>query len=509
MAADWNTPSLTTAYSAFLTALLARDVDIATQFNNGTATNIPTGAIMWNTTTNRWNKWSGSAWAELTATYDLTNLIVEGTFQIKGATGTTPSSGLTWSGGWQNYTAGLQVNGNTIAAATGSNTFTMPAATDTLVGRSSTDTMTNKRITPRVSTLTTSATITPTSDVSDLYTVTALATAATIAAPSGTPTNGQLLVLRILDNGTARALTWTVTSGAYRAVNVTLPTTTVAGKTLYVTLRYNAADSFWDAIDVGQSAGVAPPPGVSKGLKIDCRGVSNFLAVITAAAITLTNSAGQGYVATSVNVSPSINTSGANGLDTGTSTASTWYYAHVIYNHTTGTVAGLLSLSSTAPALPSGYTHSAYVGAVRTDSSGSKYLLNTLQNGDLVSYIITAGSNSTTTPIIASGVTGTYSSNTSVAYASVSVGSLVPPTASHIQIRLSPNANNTGPSYTGIAPSTAYGAPSSLLPSFMSTDATGQQTGLAGMMVLQSTSVGVYISAAGGVAFCTGWRENL
>lgn len=124
------------------------------------------------------------------------------------------------------------------------------AATKTYVD-SGTTTLTNKRITPRVGTTASSATPTPTGDSSDLYTVTALAAAATFAAPSGTPTDGQKLLLRIKDNGTARALSW---NAIYRAVGVTLPTTTVISKTLYIGCIYNAADSKWDVIATAQEA---------------------------------------------------------------------------------------------------------------------------------------------------------------------------------------------------------------------------------------------------------------
>lgn len=107
-------------------------------------------------------------------------------------------------------------------------------------------------ITPRVSTTASSATITPTGASSDLYTVTALATGATIAAPSGTPVDGQRLTIRIKDNGTAQALTWTTTSGAYRQAGVALPTTTVISKVLYVGVIYNAQDTYWDVVAVAQ-----------------------------------------------------------------------------------------------------------------------------------------------------------------------------------------------------------------------------------------------------------------
>lgn len=96
--------------------------------------------------------------------------------------------------------------------------------------------------------ITSNSTITPTSDTADQYNVTALAESTVIAAPSGSPTNGQRLILRLKDDGTGRALTWTTSSGGYRAVGVTLPTTTVATKTTYVGCLYNSADTFWDVV---------------------------------------------------------------------------------------------------------------------------------------------------------------------------------------------------------------------------------------------------------------------
>lgn len=124
-----------------------------------------------------------------------------------------------------------------------------------IAGTTDTQTLTNKRITPRVQT-TTGATspITPTGDTADMYTVTALAVGATINAPSGTPTDGQRLILRIKDNGTARSLTFTQTAGAYRAVGITFPTQTTAGKVVYFGMIYNAQDNFWDVVAYSQLA---------------------------------------------------------------------------------------------------------------------------------------------------------------------------------------------------------------------------------------------------------------
>lgn len=115
----------------------------------------------------------------------------------------------------------------------------------TVVGTSDTQTLTGKRITPRIGTTASSATPTPDADSHDQYNVTALAAGATFGAPTGTPTDGQRLILRVKDNGTARTLAF---NAIYRAVGVTLPTTTVISKTIYLGCIYNAADTKWDVI---------------------------------------------------------------------------------------------------------------------------------------------------------------------------------------------------------------------------------------------------------------------
>jgi hypothetical protein len=114
-----------------------------------------------------------------------------------------------------------------------------------------TATLTNKRITPRVTSVTSSATPGPSADSDDQYQLTALAVNAVFAAPTGTPTDGQPLIIRIKDAGTARTLTW---NAIYRAIGVTLPSQTVVSKTMYVGMRYNAADTKWDTLAVSVEA---------------------------------------------------------------------------------------------------------------------------------------------------------------------------------------------------------------------------------------------------------------
>jgi hypothetical protein len=103
-----------------------------------------------------------------------------------------------------------------------------------------------------VSSIVSSATITPPSDLVTQYNVTALAVPATVAIPSGTPADGQKLIIRIKDNGSSQALTWDTGAGGYREVGVTLPTVTIPSKILYVGCIYNSSDTFWDVVGVAQ-----------------------------------------------------------------------------------------------------------------------------------------------------------------------------------------------------------------------------------------------------------------
>lgn len=107
------------------------------------------------------------------------------------------------------------------------------------------------RVDPRLQSVTSAATVTPDADANDAVIITAQAEALTLANPSGSPAQGQKLVVRIKDNGTARAISY---GTQYRDMGNTKPTTTVLSKTLYLGLIFNSTDTKWDLVAVAQEA---------------------------------------------------------------------------------------------------------------------------------------------------------------------------------------------------------------------------------------------------------------
>jgi hypothetical protein len=86
-------------------------------------------------------------------------------------------------------------------------------------------------------------------DTTDIYIITAQAGAILFSNPTGSVANGKCLMIRIKDNGTARAITWDT---QFRGIGVTLPSTTVISKTLYMIFVYNSTDTKWDFVAYAQ-----------------------------------------------------------------------------------------------------------------------------------------------------------------------------------------------------------------------------------------------------------------
>jgi hypothetical protein len=106
-----------------------------------------------------------------------------------------------------------------------------------------------QRLTRRVGTVTQSATPAINTDNMDVASITALAQAITSMSTNltGTPNDGDTLVVRITDNGTGRAITW---GASFEASTVVLPTTTSASTMLLVGFIWNVATSKWRCVAV-------------------------------------------------------------------------------------------------------------------------------------------------------------------------------------------------------------------------------------------------------------------
>jgi len=242
---------------------------------------------------------------------------------------------------------------------------------------------------------------------------------------------------------------------------------------------------------------IATVQGAFKNLQASATG-TNANVTVSADEIVLEN--GSNLYVTARNVSLTINSAatGANGLDTGTLAASTWYSQWVIWNGTT--VAGLLSLSATAPTMPSGYTHKARVGWIRTDGTAFKYPLSFTQSGRSVTYKVAAGSNVTALPGIALGSQGTV--GTTLVQVT-GTPNLIPPTACKMHaalyasnvatVQLSPNSNATVPG----GPSVWCSSPSGVTNQIFAT------------LQLEGTTVWYAGNAASANAYCAGWEDNL
>lgn len=138
-------------------------------------------------------------------------------------------------------------------------TIELGHATDTTLSRSAAGTLAVegvrvKTTSPLVVSAASYTTDTGTSlnmDNLDIFVITAQAGALLFNAPGGTLVQGRSLVIRIKDNGTARALTW---NAVFRAIGTALPSTTVLGKTLYLGFFYNSTDTKWDLVASAQEA---------------------------------------------------------------------------------------------------------------------------------------------------------------------------------------------------------------------------------------------------------------
>jgi len=172
---------------------------------------------------------------------------------LTSATGLPLSTGVT--GTLSAVNGGTGVANNVAMTVTGSGNFaytrtltgttnvTFPV-TGTLATLAGTETLTNKRVNPRVLSATSYTTDTGTSlniDNLDEFIVTAQAGALKFNNPTGTPVDGQCLLIAVTGTG-ARALTYDT---QFQASTVALPTTTVSTNRLNMGFVWSSATSKW------------------------------------------------------------------------------------------------------------------------------------------------------------------------------------------------------------------------------------------------------------------------
>ncbi len=166
--------------------------------------------------------------------------------------GTEGSVGTSWFALEHNLTGAL-LAGNNLSELTSQST----ARTNLSLGNvdntsdsaknSASVTLTNKRITPRVVTVTQAATPAINTDITDIASITGLAQSITSFTTNltGTPVAGDRLVVQITDDGTPRGIVW---GSKFIQSGVALPSSTAVGSILTTTFVWNPANSKWTCI---------------------------------------------------------------------------------------------------------------------------------------------------------------------------------------------------------------------------------------------------------------------
>jgi len=223
--------------------------------------------------------------------------------------------------------------------------------------------------------------------------------------------------------------------------------------------------------------------------------------------ISLFNASYLTVVVKSINVIVDITAVGADGLDSGSMAANTWYSIWVIYNKTTETTAAIISLNASSPVLPSGYTYFARVGWARTTSSANQ-LRHMDQFGGKVNYLFDSGMY-----VIASGAAGTYSSTTPV-WVTANLNNFIPSTAREANTVTYNNYEGGALSNVIVAPNNYYAgiasATGNIPPLYLNSSHAAIIKTSFGLETYGDSRLLYWVSsAAGGAIYCTGWEDNL
>lgn len=282
--------------------------------------------------------------------------------------------------------------------------------------------------------------------------------------------------------------------------NLPLVAGDIPGAGAWVVSQYDA--TLDKEVLLNPAYGVIPPPaiqGAFKNLKLSASGLSaNVVATVDEIVVESASNACQ--VLRSVNLTIAGTSVGANGLDAGVMAINTLYSVWVIWNGTT--TAGLLSLSATAPTFPSGYTHKARIGWIRTDGTANKFPLVFTQSGRCFRYAPAAGTNLPALGLLASGPFG---STTTPTWSAIGLAPHIPTTA-----RQAVFLGHVGNGTIMCAPSNNYGAYNSTTNAppfaFAAAAATISATF---SFALETMNVYYACDVAAGFLSIVGWDDNI
>jgi len=416
--ADWSKPITGDTYADIISEIRARDEDVAKQFDGTTSSNIPTDAIRWNSTNKRWEKWNGTQWNPLSATYNI---------DLDFAPYGTISSTTVINAIKELADEKLDKSGGTI-------TGTLQISSDIAEIRLDSGVSYYKRITCNDGSG--NFCVKANYDGGSRYIVSNHGAAGLVL---NTEYQKGVMELRVAPKGTAGQ------AATFKKLYIdSTGTCTWDGNTIWHAGNDGSGSGLdADKLDGYESssflrkAEAVPVRDSARNLTIKSAIISNPAKIeVTADEVILQDSSGNPYRATGVNVSIHSTASGVNGLDTGSMATNTWYYVWLIYNGSN--VAGLISLSHTSPTLPSGYTHKALLGAVKTGATATAFL-SSLQVDNRVA--ITTQS--------FTGLQGT-------SYISLNISNVVPP---HITKKIKGYTTHSGNAYADhpiIATNTDY-----------------------------------------------------
>ena len=307
----------------------------------------------------------------------------------------------------------------------------------------------------------------------------------------------------------------TIRIGALAFVNLYMPTGLQANNgdiilSNFYVAAFNAAlnsgSGGFQVFNASTPNVIQPVQATFKNLKITNGGTPDTQIAITADQVMLGNNSGGSAKVSTVSVTISMVSNGANGLDAGSVAQATWYALYVIYNGST--TAGLASTSFTSPTLPAGYTFFARMGAIQTGAASTN-LTRILQVGNCAKYVVTAATQTPNLPII-SNVQGEGSISVPT-WVAKSISTFVPPTAGRI---LGIGQATGDVKALIIAPNNSYGAFNSITnpPPVQVSAGTGLSWSIPFDFALESTNIYTANNFTGGaqsLVLAAGWIDNI